>query len=52
MRPGIKLAIKFPIVMALLRIVTAVTLSVSPNHAFDKVAIVLKKKGYPQAMTI
>jgi hypothetical protein len=52
MRPGIRLAIRFPTAIALLKVVDAMTLSVSPNQELVRAAIVLKKNGYPQAITI
>lgn len=51
-RPGIRLAIRFPIAIALLKVVDAITLSLSPNQALVRAAIVLKKNGYPHAITI
>jgi hypothetical protein len=47
-----RLAIRFPTAIALLSVVDAMTLSLSPNHALLRAAIVLKKKGWPHAITI
>lgn len=52
MRPGIRLAIKFPTVIALLKVVDAITLSLSPNQELVRAPIVLKKNGYPHEIII
>ena len=45
MSPGIRLAIKFPTAIALLKVVDAITLSLSPNQELVRTPIVLKKNG-------
>lgn len=43
---------RFPTAIALLKVVDAMTLSVSPNQALVRAEIVLKKNGYPHAIII